>query len=188
MESILHPWPWYVVGPLIAMNMFILWFMGRKFGMSSNFRTLCGMGGAGKLADFFKFDWKANTWNLWIFAGVIIGGFIGQVLLSSHDGVSGLSPLYKEFLSTHGLHKAGEDLMPTEIFNWESLFTLRGFVFMVVGGFLVGFGARYAGGCTSGHAISGISDLQVPSLVAVAGFFVGGLITTHLLLPYLFQL
>ena len=53
------------------------------------------------------------------------------------------------------------------------------------GGFLVGFGARWAGGCTSGHAISGLADLQVPSLVAVVGFFVGGLAVTHLVLPLL---
>lgn len=50
----------------------------------------------------------------------------------------------------------------------------------------MGFGARWAGGCTSGHAISGLSNLQLPSLVAVLGFFAGGLLMTHLLFPLLF--
>jgi hypothetical protein len=51
---------------------------------------------------------------------------------------------------------------------------------------MVGFGSRYAGGCTSGHAISGLSDLQVPSLIAVVGFFIGGLIMTFFILPLIF--
>ena len=58
---------------------------------------------------------------------------------------------------------------------------------LAVGGFLVGFGTRYAGGCTSGHAISGLSNLQLPSLVAVIGFFIGGLVMTHLIFPYLYS-
>jgi uncharacterized membrane protein YedE/YeeE len=58
---------------------------------------------------------------------------------------------------------------------------------MVIGGFLVGFGTRYAGGCTSGHAISGLSNLQFASLIATIGFFAGGLIATHLLYPLLFN-
>jgi uncharacterized membrane protein YedE/YeeE len=72
------------------------------------------------------------------------------------------------------------------LFTWEAVFTLKGFLVLAIGGLLVGFGARYAGGCTSGHAISGLSDLQVPSLVAVIGFFAGGLIMTYIFFPMIF--
>lgn len=126
MDWMYEPWPWYVAGPLIALIMFILLFLGKQFGMSSNLRTMCSIGGAGKVADFFRFDWKMERWNLTVVMGAVIGGF------------------------------------------------------------LVGFGARYAGGCTSGHAISGLSNLQLPSLIAVIGFFIGGLVMVHLLYPLLF--
>ena len=76
-------------------------------------------------------------------------------------------------------------LLPTDLFNFQSLFTVRGFIFMVVGGFLVGFGTRYAGGCTSGHSITGLANLQVASLVATICFMVGGFLATHFLLPLL---
>ena len=78
-----------------------------------------------------------------------------------------------------------EGLAPAQFFSWEGLATVPGFVMVVFGGFLVGFGARYAGGCTSGHAISGLANLQLPSLLAVAGFFAGGLLATWLILPLL---
>ncbi|MFN9800115.1 MAG: YeeE/YedE family protein, partial [Bacteroidota bacterium] len=73
-----------------------------------------------------------------------------------------------------------------ELYSWETVLTLRGFLILAVGGLMVGFGARYAGGCTSGHAISGLSDLQWPSLLAVMGFFLGGLVMTHVLFPVLY--
>jgi uncharacterized membrane protein YedE/YeeE len=78
-------------------------------------------------------------------------------------------------------------LVPSELFNWSALFTLKGFFMIVVGGFLVGFGTRYAGGCTSGHAIMGLSTLQWPSLVATCCFMAGGFLMTHLLLPYILK-
>jgi uncharacterized membrane protein YedE/YeeE len=52
---------------------------------------------------------------------------------------------------------------------------------LLVGGVLIGFGTRYAGGCTSGH-VSGLSNLQIPSLKAVIGFF-GGLIMSYFYSP-----
>jgi len=80
------------------------------------------------------------------------------------------------------------EFVPASLFSWGSLFSLRGFILMVVGGFLIGFGTRYAGGCTSGHAIMGLSTLQLPSLIAVIGFFAGGLLMTHLFLPLILSL
>ncbi len=79
-------------------------------------------------------------------------------------------------------------LLPLDIFGWDQLFTLKSILFMLFGGFLVGFGTRYAGGCTSGHSIMGLSNLQWPSLVATICFMLGGFISTWFLLPLLFKL
>lgn len=184
MNLIYNTWPWYVAGPLIALTMFLLLKTGKKFGMSSNLRTMCSIGGAGKLVDFFKFDWKKQTWNLYVVLGVIVGGFIALQFLSptapqiNNDVVLQLQEL--------GISSTNTAFLPTEIFSTEHLLTVKGFSILLIGGFLVGFGARYAGGCTSGHAISGLSNLQLPSLIAVIGFFIGGLIMVHLLFPLIF--
>ncbi|MCA6073566.1 YeeE/YedE family protein [Fulvivirga sedimenti] len=182
-----QPWPWYVAGPLIAVIMFLLIYFGNNFGVSNNFRTICAMTGAGKNCDFFQFDWKSQIWNLVFVFGTVIGGFIAHEFLMPDTAVH-ISEATKMDLAEYGMMNAGEDFIPTEIFNWESLLTLKGFIMIVVGGFLVGFGTRYAGGCTSGHAISGLSDLQLPSLIAVIGFFIGGLFMTYVLLPYILTL
>lgn len=186
-EFLSQPWPWYVAGPLIAFTMFLLLFYGKNFGVSATLRTTCAIGGAGKLSDFFDFDWKKQIWNLVFVAGMIIGGFIASTWLQQPDPIP-LAQDTVQKLQELGINNPGEDYLPEEIFSWESLFTLRGFVMLVIGGFLIGFGARYAGGCTSGHAISGLSDLQIPSLIAVIGFFIGGLIMTYFLLPLILTL
>lgn len=185
MHYILQPWPWYVSGPLIAATMLLLIYFGKTFGMSSNLRTLCSIGGAGKYADFFKFDWKAQRWNLTVVLGAIIGGFIAVTWLSDGSTIA-LSQETITDLGKLGFSNAGETLLPSEIYSWESILSLKGISILLVAGFLVGFGTRYAGGCTSGHAISGLSNLQLPSLIAVIGFFIGGLIMTHFLLPLIF--
>ena len=179
-----QPWPWYVAGVLIAAVMFGLLFFGKRFGLSSNLRTICSAFGAGKSCEFFDFDWKAQSWNLVFVLGTIIGGFIANRFLSSEVAIALSTETVKE-LQAFGIAKPGKEFMPNGIFSFESLLTLKGFIMIVVGGFLVGFGTRYAGGCTSGHAISGLSNLQLPSLIAVIGFFVGGLFVTHFVLPYL---
>jgi uncharacterized membrane protein YedE/YeeE len=184
MELLLSPWPWYVVGPLITLVMFLMLYFGKKFGLSSSLRTVCAIGGAGKVVDFFDFEWKAEVWNLIFITGTIIGGFIASNYLSDGAPVE-LGEDTLAFLASIGLDQPTNELVPTALFNWETLLTTKGLIMMVLGGFLIGFGARYAGGCTSGHAISGLSNLQLPSLIAVIGFFIGGIITTYLLLPYI---
>lgn len=186
-EFISQPWPWYVAGPLIALVMFLLLFFGKNFGVSANLRTMCSIGGAGKMNRFFDFNWKSQVWNLVFVAGAILGGFLAVNFLSDGSEVH-ISEATVEKLSSYGMENPGSNYLPDEIFSWSALSTAKGWIFLVLGGFLVGFGARYAGGCTSGHAISGISDLQVPSMVAVVGFFIGGLIMTHLILPFLLTL
>lgn len=185
MEYILQPWPWYVSGPLIAIVMFLLLYFGRTFGMSSNLRTLCAIGGAGKRVEFFKFNWKSQRWNLVVVLGAIAGGFIAHYFLSNPIDID-LSQNTIKDLETLGFENAGQSLLPPELFSWDAVFTIKGFLILVIGGFLVGFGTRYAGGCTSGHAITGLSSLQLPSLIAVIGFFLGGLIMIHLIYPILF--
>jgi len=184
-EFISQPWAWYVSGPMIGFVMFLLLWAGGEFGVSSNLRTICSIGGAGKKIDFFNFDWKSQIWNLVFIFGAVIGGYIAHNFLSPEQGLQ-LSQSTINDLASLGIGFDG-NLVPSELFSWESVYTMRGFMVLVVGGFMVGFGSRWAGGCTSGHAISGLSNFQIPSLVAVIGFFIGGLIMTFLLFPIIFN-
>ena len=185
MDFILQPWPWYVAGPLITLVMLLLFYFGKKFGVSSNLETICAMGGAGKFVDFFKFDWRKNTWNLVFTAGVIIGGFITYQWLTPNEAVA-INPQTVQDLADLGFQNAGAHYLPEEIYSIESIFSFKGFLILLVGGVLVGFGARYAGGCTSGHGIVGLSNLEIPSLISVIGFFIGGLLMTWVLFPIIF--
>ncbi len=185
---IVDPWPWWFSGLMITFIMYLLLFYGKSFGMSSNLRTMCAIGG-GRLSDFFKFDWKAQIWNLVVAAGAMVGGYVFVHYMNPNPTVN-ISDATIESLNQIGLHveKGNVPDFPKEIFSWDNFFTLKGFIFIIVGGFLVGFGTRWAGGCTSGHAISGLSNLQLPSLIAVIGFFAGGLLMVNFILPYLIQL
>lgn len=182
LEFIKEPWPWYVSGIVIALVMLLLLLTGKNFGMSANLRTMCTIGGGGKWSDFFRFDWKSQIWNLMVVIGAVIGGYFAAFHLS-YDNTVELSQSTVENLESMGFEDPGATYLPREIFNfthWKSILIL------IMGGLLIGFGARYAGGCTSGHAISGLSDLQLPSLIAVMGFFIGGLFMTHFIIPLLF--
>jgi len=185
MNWIHEPWPWYVSGPMISLIMFLLLMVGKNFGMSANLRTMCTICGAGNKADFFRFDWKSQKWNLVVVIGAVIGGYIGSHLLSSDIAVAINSDTIAD-LNTLGFESAGKTYLPTELFDTSALLSFKNVLILSIGGLLVGFGARYAGGCTSGHAISGLSDLQLPSLIAVIGFFVGGLVMIHFLFPLIF--
>ncbi len=185
MDWIYKPWPWYVAGPLIALTMFVLLFLGKKFGMSSNLRAMCSIGGAGKAADYFRFDWKKERWNLMIVVGSVIGGFLASHYMSNNTVE--INPKVAQQLSEdYGIDSAGDAYLPPEIFAAEQLGDPLVLGVLILGGFMVGFGARYADGCTSGHAISGLSNLQLPSLIAVVGFFIGGLVMVHLFYPLIF--
>jgi hypothetical protein len=185
LDFILQPWPWYVSGPLIAFVMFFLLFTGKSFGMSSNLRTMCSIGGAGKFADFFKFDWKSQIWNLMVVVGAILGGFFASNYLSV-DTMVEINPKTINSLEGMGFENPGETYVPEEIYGWKAITSVKGLLVLIIGGILIGFGTRYAGGCTSGHAISGLSNLQIPSLIAVIGFFIGGLIMTFFIIPVIF--
>jgi len=184
-EFIKQPWPWYVAGPIISLVMFLLVYFGKNFGMSANLRTMCAMAGGDKVADFFDFDWKGQKWNLVFVLGAIFGGFVGGYLLTDNTVID-LAPATIASLENLGFSNVGNQYLPDEIFGMDKLTSLPGLVILLGGGFMVGFGARYAGGCTSGHAISGLSDLQIPSLIAVVGFFIGGLAMTYFILPIIY--
>ncbi len=183
-EYISGPWPWYICGPLITFVMFLLLYEGKNLGVSSNFATLCAIGGAGKFADFFRFDWKAYRWNLFVVLGMIIGGVIASQFLTPDKSID-LNENTVRLLERFGFNNAGSGYLPVELFSLEAMLTWKGGIMLAGGGLLIGFGARYAGGCTSGHAISGLSNLQLPSLIAVIGFFAGGLFMVHVILPLL---
>jgi len=183
-ETISQPWPWYIAGPMIALVMFSLLLVGGNFGVSSTLRTFCTLGGAGKRIAFFDFDYKSQMWNVVFVLSAIIGGYIATHYLSSSQPLD-LSQATIDDLNALNIEFNG-GFAPTAFFTWDSLLTLKGFLVLVVGGFLVGFGTRWAGGCTSGHAISGLSNLQLPSLIAVVGFFIGGLVMTFLIFPFIF--
>ncbi|MDH3246385.1 MAG: YeeE/YedE family protein [Saprospiraceae bacterium] len=187
-DIISQPWPWWIAGPMIAFIMFLLLFWGKEFGISANFRVMCAADGADDYASFFKFDWASQGWNLLVALGAMFGGYVAaHYFTDPGENVAGISAATVATLSELG-HEVSEGNVPIvpEFYSWPSLFTIQGFIIIVIGGFLVGFGARYAGGCTSGHAISGLSALQLPSLLAVVGFFLGGLAMVHLIFPILF--
>lgn len=192
-ELISQPWHWSVSGLMIVLVMGLLIYFGQRFGVSSSFDAICAIGGAGKKIKYFDFDWRRQDWQLVFLAGSVIGGGIASTLLASPDPVT-VSAATVADLQSIGVvvpqvtENAGAGFLPLELFNFESLLTLKGFILMVGGGFVIGFGTRWAGGCTSGHAISGLANLQLPSLVAVIGFFIGGLLMTHFLLPFILSL
>jgi uncharacterized membrane protein YedE/YeeE len=184
LEIIKQPWPWYISGIAIAMIMVVLLYFGKSFGFSSNLRTICSMAGAGRHVKFFDFDWRKQQWNLFFLVGAIIGGYLSNTVLATNEPMK-LSAATIQDLRSLGIVFTGA-LNPEQLFSLQSLTSVKVICLLLVGGVMVGFGSRYAGGCTSGHAISGLSNLQIPSLIAVAGFFIGGLIMTHLLFPLIF--
>ncbi|NIK73914.1 hypothetical protein FHS56_001427 [Thermonema lapsum] len=176
--------PWYWAGTGIALVMLALLWLGESFGISSNFRTICAMTGIGRRCDFFDIDWRHQNWNLSFLLGSMVGGFLAYHFMYPEASALNLSQATQELLLSMGINPQ-QGFYPMELLSLENLGSPAGIVMTLVGGFLVGFGARWAGGCTSGHAISGLSNLQLPSLIAVVGFFIGGLISTYLIIPFL---
>ncbi|MCB0689600.1 MAG: YeeE/YedE family protein [Saprospiraceae bacterium] len=187
-DFISQPWPWWVGGLMIALILFLLLYFGKEFGISANFRVMCAADGADQYADFFKFDWQSQAWNLLVALGAMFGGYMAANYFAGDDGnIAHVSAATVQSLNDLGIPvEYGKVPLVPDFYSWTSLFSWRGLLIIVGGGFLVGFGARYAGGCTSGHAISGLSALQISSLIAVIGFFLGGLFMTYVIFPLIF--
>lgn len=185
MQLLQQPWPWYIAGPLIGLIVPVLLLFGNKsFGISSSMRHICAACIPAKI-PFFQYDWKKESWNLFFVAGIVAGGFIATYWFGNPDPVI-IHPQLAAELSGYGIYNY-QSFIPAELFNWTALLSMKGAVMIIGGGFLVGFGARYAGGCTSGHAIMGLSTLQWPSLVATISFMLGGLFMANLVLPHLLK-
>jgi uncharacterized membrane protein YedE/YeeE len=186
MNWIFEPWPWYVSGPLIGITIPLLLIVGNKLlGISSSLRHTCAAVAPANIS-FLKYNWKEEAWNLFFAVGILIGGFIGGVLLSNGEPVE-ISPETVEDIKALGI-QSFDGLIPADLYNWDTLFSLKGLLVIVFGGFMIGFGSRYAGGCTSGHAIMGLSSLQFASLITVIFFFIGGLLMTWVIAPWLYSL
>lgn len=185
-EFLQKPWPWYVAGPLIGLTVPLLLIIGNKsFGISSSLRHICASCIPNKI-PFFSYNWKQEIWNLFFVGGIVLGGFLAHLFLNNPNDIV-IADSLKTYLEGFGIY-TNHGYQPMEIFSWEGLLTLRGFLLLVIGGLFVGFGTRYAGGCTSGHSIMGLSNLQWPSLVATIFFMLGGIFMTHLLLPIILNL
>lgn len=181
LELIKQPWPWYVAGPLIGLTVPALLILGNKhFGISANLRHICASCFPGNV-PFFQYDYKREIWNLFFVAGIVLGGVLAACFLANPAAIQ-VDPRLVEELATYGINDFS-GLVPVQLYSWDSLLTARGLIMMVGGGFLVGFGSRYAGGCTSGHSIMGLSTLQWPSLVATICFMAGGFLMANFILP-----
>lgn len=185
-EFLKQPWPWFVAGPLIGLTVPALLILGNKtFGVSSSLRHACAACVPSKI-PFFQYDWRKEIWNMVFVAGIFFGGFLALILLQNHEPMDVHPDLLNE-LASYGITDYNH-LVPTELFSWNALLTWRGFIMIVFGGFLVGFGTRYAGGCTSGHSIMGLSNLQWPSFIATCCFMIGGIVMANFILPYILNL
>lgn len=185
-DFLYEPWPWYVSGPLIGLSVPLLLMIGNKaLGISSSLRHICAAVAPANI-PFLKYHWKSEVWNLFFALGILLGGFLAGNIFANPHPISLSEQALKSVSELAPIENKG--LIPEEVFNWGHLFTWHGFLVMVGGGFMIGFGSRYAGGCTSGHAIMGISTLQWPSLVAVISFFIGGLLMTYFIAPFIYSL
>ena len=186
MKDLLHaPWPWYIAGALIGLIVPALLLLGNKhFGISANLRHVCAACFPGKI-PFFQYNWKKESWNLFFTVGILAGAMIAAFGIPDPNPVVVHPDLVNE-LKEYGITDYSS-MVPKELVSWESLFSVRGFILMAGGGFLVGFGARYAGGCTSGHAIMGLANLQWPSLIATCCFMAGGFLMANIILPFILK-
>lgn len=186
LEQLSQPWPWWAAGIIVGLMVPALLILGNKhFGISANLRHICAACFPANI-PFFKYEWKKESWNFFFVGGILLGAFLASTLLANPNPVI-VAPALAAELQGYGLSDYNNQ-MPPEIFSWASLFSLRGFILLVGGGFLVGFGTRYAGGCTSGHSIMGLSNLQLPSLIATIAFMAGGFLMANLILPYIMRL
>lgn len=184
-EIFKQPWPWWVSGPLIGLTVPALLILGNKpFGVSSSLRHICAACFPANIS-FFNYDWRKEAWNLFFVAGILVGAFIAWDWLSDYQ--ININPKLVTELNSYGISDY-QQIVPEEVINWNALVTLKGIILIVIGGFLVGFGTRYADGCTSGHAIMGLSNLQWPSLVATCSFMAGGFIVANFILPFILKL
>ncbi len=186
-EILSRPWPWYVAGPLIGLTVPLLLILGNKtFGISSSLRHMCAACIPAGIS-YFKYDWKKEIWNLLFVGGVVLGGIFSVFYLANPDPIV-ISEALRTELSGYGITDYSNAWVPADVVNWQSLLSLKGFLMIVMGGFLIGFGTRYANGCTSGHSITGLAALQWSALIATVCFMAGGFFAANVLIPFILNL
>ena len=184
LQFLQQPWPWYIAGPLIGLTVPALLILGNKnFGISSSLRHVCAACIPANI-EYFKYDWKKEIWNLVFVLGIMIGGYLSVSWLANHNEIV-ISEALSSELSGYGIVNFTNALIPSDVVNWTDLASVRGLLLVVFGGFLIGFGTRYAGGCTSGHSIMGLATLNLPSLIATICFMVGGFVAANIILPFI---
>lgn len=180
-----QPWPWYLAGPLIGLIIILLqWIDNKPLAASSSYRHIC----AATLPSgikFLNYNWKGEYWNLFFVAGIIAGGMVTGAIHHTHQ-VTITNETIRQLQAAGLTDTSG--FAPAQLFSLAAVQTIAGFLTIVLGGFLIGFGSRYAGGCVSGHSMTGISDLQWTSMLATACIFFGGIFTSYILLPFLIHL
>lgn len=154
----LEPWPWWLAGAAIAaITLLLLGVTNQRLGISTGFENLCAL--------VLKTPYLqrpeivgSHGWRLPFLAGLLLGG-----ALSALAG-GGWAPLWDlgMFDTRIGLGPAGK------------------LAWMFGGGVLIGFGTRLAGGCTSGHGIFGLANLERASLEATLAFMAAGIVTTQI--------
>lgn len=184
LDLLYSPWPWYVTGPIIGALVPLLILIGsRSFGISQNLEHLCAITQPSRCrVSFFKYDWRPSVWSLVFATGVGLGGFLGGFVFSNPEPIQ-LSSQASNMFASWGL-STPVSLNPIELFSFSG----DNILLLIATGILIGFGTRYAYGCTSGHAITGLATFQLQSLYAVIGIFAGGLFASHFIVPEIIHL
>lgn len=155
----LSPWHWAAGGAVISAVTLTLLFVGnRRLGVSTGFENVCSLV---VQAPYFQRDSLrgTNSWRLPLLGGLVIGGFLSAVLGGGWEPFWDLGMFDAEI----GWGNGGK------------------LIWMFGGGLLIGFGTRLAGGCTSGHGIFGMSNLELPSIISTVSFMAAGAVTTNLI-------
>lgn len=162
----LKQWSPYAVGVGIGVLICLTFLLSdRPIGCSTAYARTSGMierlfrGAVVEGKPYYKQFPLVIDWEWMLVAGAVIGGFLSAVL-SGDFRIEWVPAKWMETFGTSPL--------------------LRCFS-AVIGGILVGFGARWAGGCTSGHGISGTAQMAVSSWMAVVCFFIGGIASAMLI-------
>lgn len=177
-QFIYEPWPWWIGGPLIGLFVISLILIeGKQLGISSSYQYVCAKISPWKL-DYFK-DPVKMAWQFWFVIGLMLGGFLLHLMIPPYQ-----IEIAETSVKTLGSIGISEQVgfAPAELYE----FTFKSIVILIAGGITIGFGARYANGCTAGHAIMGCAQLSPASIVSTICFFVGGLFATYFIVPYLF--
>jgi len=180
-DFLISPWPWYVSGPIIGSMVPLLILIGsRSFGISQNLEHICAMAKPATInIKLFNYDWRVATWSILFTVGVIAGGYLAGIIFANPEPIQ-LSEATLNMLAQRNIAPPSQ-FNPPEIFSVNFSNTLL----LLTSGLLIGFGTRYAAGCTSGHAITGLATLQIQSVYAVIGIFAGGLLAANYITPML---